>query len=63
MVSVVGLNLARVETRPIGFCRLSGMKAEAADIYMDEEVLKKTSDSKPKVVAIDAPLSLPPNTN
>ena len=60
MVSIAGLDLAGVETRPNGFCRLSGMKAETAGVYTDEEVLKNTRDSKPKVVVIDAPLSLPP---
>ena len=56
---IVGLDLAGVETRPTGFCLLDGMKAETSLVYTNEEVLKKTFDSKPQVVAIDAPLSLP----
>jgi len=59
-MSIVGLDLAGVETRPTGFCRLVGMKAETAHVYTNEEVLKITEESKPVVVAIDAPLSLPP---
>jgi predicted nuclease with RNAse H fold len=35
------------------------MKAETSLLYTNEEVLSKTFDSKPQVVAIDAPLSLP----
>ena len=60
MVSVVGLDLAGVETRPTGFCRLVGLRAETTNLYTNEEVLKKIRNSKPKVVAIDAPISLPP---
>jgi predicted nuclease with RNAse H fold len=56
---IVGLDLAGVETRPTGFCLLDGMKAETSLLYTNEEVLSKTFDSKPQVVAIDAPLSLP----
>ena len=60
MLSVVGLDLAGVETRPTGFCRLTGMEAATADFYTNREIFQKTRDSKPQVVAIDAPLSLPP---
>ena len=56
---MIGLDLAGVETRPTGFCVLSGMKAETFLVYTDEEIMKKIKKSKPKVVAIDAPLSLP----
>ena len=59
-MSIVGLDLAGVETRPTGFCVLVGMKAETSLLYSNDEVLKKTEESKPKVIAIDAPLSLPP---
>ena len=59
-MKVVGLDLAGVETRPTGFCLLAGMKAQTALLYTNEEILKKTVQNKPQVVAIDAPLSLPP---
>jgi uncharacterized protein len=59
-MSVVGLDLAGVETRPTGFCKLKGMEAETAEVYANEEVLKRTAETDPAVVAIDAPLSLPP---
>jgi predicted nuclease with RNAse H fold len=35
------------------------MKAETSIVYTDEEVLKRIEESKPGIVAIDAPLSLP----
>jgi predicted nuclease with RNAse H fold len=59
-LSVVGLDLAGVETRPTGFCLLKGNKAKTCLIYSDQEIIKQTISSKPKVIAIDAPLSLPP---
>jgi uncharacterized protein len=59
-MSVVGLDLAGAPTRPSGFCKLTGLCAETADLYSNEEILRLTRESKPKVVAIDAPLSLPP---
>lgn len=55
----VGLDFAGVETRPTGFCLLKNMKAQTSLLYEDEAVLKEIEESKPGVVAIDAPLSLP----
>ena len=57
---IVGLDLAGVEGRPTGFCELEGMKAETTLVYADKEILTKIREGKPQVVAIDAPLSLPP---
>lgn len=58
-MSVVGLDLAGVESRPTGLCVLKGLMAEAFLVYTNDEVVRKTEESNPKVVAIDAPLSLP----
>ena len=58
-MSVLGLDLAGVETRPTGLCVLMDMKAKTSLVYLDEEIVKRVEESKPKVVAIDAPLSLP----
>ncbi len=60
LMSIVGLDLARVETRPTGFCCFVGMEAKTFIAYTDYEVIQKTLYIKPKVVAIDAPLCLPP---
>jgi predicted nuclease with RNAse H fold len=57
---VVGLDLAGVETRPTGFCVLNEMKAETCLVYTDNEILSRTQVTSPQVIAIDAPLSLPP---
>ncbi len=59
-MSVVGIDLAGVETRPTGFCLLNRNKAETRLLYTDEEIIKQTITSKPRVITIDAPLSLPP---
>lgn len=59
-MSVVGLDLAGVETRPTGFCTLTEMNAQTCLVYTDKEILEKTISSNPQIVAIDAPLSLPP---
>jgi len=57
---VVGLDLAGVETRPSGLCILNEMKIETELLYSDEKIIQKIEKLKPKIIAIDAPLSLPP---
>jgi hypothetical protein len=58
-MSFIGLDLAGVETRPTGLCVLSGMRAETSLVYADQEIVTRIQESKPRIVAIDAPLSLP----
>ncbi len=59
-MSIVGLDLAGVQTRPTGFCLLKGMDAETCILYEDKEIIEKTVQANPEVIAIDAPLCLPP---
>jgi predicted nuclease with RNAse H fold len=59
-MSIIGLDLAGVEARPTGVCFLAGMKAETCLLFSNEKILKKIDEIKPQVIAIDAPLSLPP---
>lgn len=59
-MSIVGLDLAGVETRSSGFCVLQGMDAKTFLLYTDDAILANIQVASPKVVAIDAPLSLPP---
>ena len=59
-MTIVGLDLAGVPTRPTGFCFLSGMKAQTCLLYSDSEIIEKTLRCGPQIVAIDAPLCLPP---
>ena len=60
MPLIVGLDLAGVQTRPTGFCALKGMEAETCLLYSDKEIIQKTLSCRPQVIAIDAPLCLPP---
>ena len=57
---VVGLDLAGVETRPTGFCVLRDFRVETRLVCTDVEILSGVEAAVPQVVAIDAPLSLPP---
>jgi hypothetical protein len=57
---IVGLDLAGVEHRPTGFCAMIGMNAQTSLIYTDAEIIAKIMEIRPALVAIDAPLSLPP---
>jgi predicted nuclease with RNAse H fold len=59
-ITVVGLDLAGVPARPTGFCILRGLAAETADLHADEEILSAVGAARPDLVAIDAPLTLPP---
>jgi len=58
-MSVIGLDLAGVETRPTGFCVLKELKADTCLVYSDADILRIVEQNKPRVVAVDAPLSLP----
>jgi len=58
-MSIVGLDLAGVESRPTGFCTLKGLMVETFLLYTNQEIVRKVEESKPKLIAIDAPLSLP----
>ena len=59
-MSIVGLDLAGVEAKPTGFCLLQGMSAKCMLLYTDQDIIEATLESKPRVIAIDAPLYLPP---
>jgi predicted nuclease with RNAse H fold len=59
-LSIVGLDLAGVETRPTGFCILKNLAAETCLFYTDKEIVAKIVTCSPRIVAIDAPLCLPP---
>jgi predicted nuclease with RNAse H fold len=59
-LSVVGLDLAGAPGRPTGFCLLRGLRAETRDLFADEEILAAVAGARPDLVAIDAPLHLPP---
>lgn len=57
---VLGVDLAGVPHRPSGMCLLKGLKAKTFLCYSDEEILQCAVNEKPELIAIDAPLTLPP---
>jgi hypothetical protein len=56
---IVGIDLAGSEKRPTGFCALNGMSSKCCVLYTDKEIIENIERTKPKIVAIDAPLALP----
>jgi uncharacterized protein YprB with RNaseH-like and TPR domain/predicted nuclease with RNAse H fold/dephospho-CoA kinase len=56
---VVGIDLTGSESRLSGWCLLDNDYAVTKPLGTDEEILRETLDSKPKLVSIDSPLSLP----
>lgn len=57
---VVGIDLAGSYRRDTGFCVMDGtMKCRTEVLHTDAEIISKTVEARPKVVAIDAPLFLP----
>ena len=58
---VVGIDLAGSLNRNTGVCALRGMTATSIDtLHTDQEILDFVERTQPELVAIDAPLSLPP---
>jgi predicted nuclease with RNAse H fold len=57
--SVIGVDLAGVETRPTGICVLKNLKAKTFLACNDDEILTAIDEIEPQLVAVDAPLSLP----
>lgn len=59
-MKVAGIDLAGVESKQSGFCILDRkLNAKTILIFQDKEILEAINKTRPKVVAIDAPLSLP----
>ena len=58
--AVVGIDLAGVARRPSGICLLRGFQAVTLLLQTDEEILDYVQWANPRVVAIDATLTLPP---
>ena len=58
---VVGIDLAGSPKRNTGICTLKGRTVTSwTTLFADEEIVKYVKDVKPDIVAVDAPLNLPP---
>jgi predicted nuclease with RNAse H fold len=58
--AVVGIDLAGSPRRPTGACLLRGGAAETRLLYSDAEIADFVGTARPALVAVDAPLNLPP---
>jgi predicted nuclease with RNAse H fold len=56
---IIGIDLAGSEKRNTGFCYLIDNKVFTKILHKDEEIIENVKRLKPKIIAIDAPLSLP----
>ncbi len=56
---VVGLDLSGSINRGSGLCLLDGPNVKTYTVHYDEEILEKVISFNARIVAIDAPLSLP----
>lgn len=58
---IVGIDLAGSPKRNTGICLLKGKTVvKYATVYSDSEIISFVEEAKPMLVAIDAPLNLPP---
>lgn len=59
-MKIIGIDLAGTENRPTGFCIMDNkMNVKTKILYKNREIIKNILEEKPKIIAIDAPLSLP----
>ena len=58
---VVGIDLAGSPRRNTGICSLKGLRiTKYATVFSDKEISDFVSTARPEIIAIDAPLNLPP---
>lgn len=60
-MTVVGIDLAGSPKRNTGICSLKGKRITSfATVFTDREIVDFVKTSKPDIIAVDAPLNLPP---
>lgn len=57
---IVGIDLAGSPRRPTGYCLIDGARVSLKVLFTDDEIMEDLSATRPELVAVDAPLSLPP---
>jgi predicted nuclease with RNAse H fold len=62
-MTAIGLDLAGLPSNPTGFASLLNRRFETGSVHTDEEIVELCLRSRPALVAIDAPLSLPARGN
>jgi predicted nuclease with RNAse H fold len=58
----IGIDLAGLSKYPTGWALLKGTAAKTSLIYTDREILENITKNNPSLIAIDAPLSRPKNS-
>jgi predicted nuclease with RNAse H fold len=56
---IVGIDLAGKATNPTGWAMLRNKTISTCHLHHDEEILKRSINCDPKIIAVDAPLSMP----
>lgn len=56
---IIGIDLTGSESRPSGWCLLKDSTAYTHRIESDAELIQATMETKPDLISIDSPLSLP----
>lgn len=56
---IVGIDLAGKATNPTGWAMLRNKTISTCHLNHDEEILKRSINCDPKIIAVDAPLSMP----
>ncbi len=59
-VLILGVDLAGVANRPTGICLLEKGRARTMILAGDDEIVALARETKPTLIAVDAPLNLPP---
>jgi uncharacterized protein len=58
-MKILGIDLAGKEENPSGLCILDDLKFEYLTNYTNQEIIDTVTNTKPSIIVIDAPLSLP----
>ena len=58
-MKILGIDLAGKEENPSGLCILDDLKMEYLTNYTNQEIVNTVNNTKPSLIIIDAPLSLP----
>jgi hypothetical protein len=56
---IIGVDLAGKATNPTGWAMLRNKTISTCHLHGDEEILKRSINCDPKIIAVDAPLSMP----
>ena len=58
-MKLIGIDLASKSKNPTGLAFLEDYTVKLTLAYADDEIVSKTVETKPSIIAIDAPLGLP----